>query len=150
MRIRKTSDTAPIIGQVVNSNSDSTTNTYSCDYANKAFGGTILWTNPSPTSDFAAQDVNVNISSYDCIKIIYNYSVGSPFELNTGEIPSSSAGTVLSMLYNSSGINFFTSRIVNFASNKLTFENAIDSNGNSTNNRLVPLYVIGYKTGLFN
>ena len=147
--IIKATQTTPIQAEVVNDYSTSQENAYSCDYSNKAFGGTILWTNESPTSNFASQDININVSSYNCIKIIYNYSVGSPFEMNTGEIPSSSPGTVLSMLYNSSGINFFTSRTATFASNKITFADAIDSNGASTNNRLVPLYIIGYEKGLF-
>ena len=147
--LKKTSEARPLSAKVVNVNNNSQTDAYSCDYSNKAFGGKILWTNESPTNNFAGQDVNINVSSYNCIKIIYNYSVGSPFEMNTGEIPSGASGTVLYMLYNSSGINFFTSRTATFSSNKITFADAIDSNGTTVNNRLVPLYIIGYEKGLF-
>ena len=36
MRIKKTSETTPTTAEIVNANSNSTTDTYSCDYINKA------------------------------------------------------------------------------------------------------------------
>ena len=35
---------------------------------------TLLWTNESPTSEFAAQTISLNLSGYDAVEIICRYS----------------------------------------------------------------------------
>ena len=35
---------------------------------------TLLWTNKSPTSEFAAQTISLNLSGYDAVEIICRYS----------------------------------------------------------------------------
>ena len=37
----------------------------------------LLWTNASPTSDFAAQTVSLTLSSYDAVEIVCRYSTTS-------------------------------------------------------------------------
>lgn len=37
----------------------------------------LLWTNASPTSDFAAQTISLTLSSYDAVEIVCRYSTTS-------------------------------------------------------------------------
>lgn len=39
----------------------------------------LLWTNPSPTSDFAARTVEVDLSDYDAVDVVFkNYKTSNP------------------------------------------------------------------------
>jgi hypothetical protein len=101
--------------------------------------GKILWTNPSPTSDFASQTIILSSDDYDMLEIFYhtfNNQVGSSRIFKgkgTRIITSISNGTVYM-------------RIIDYVDDTHFFASNIygGSNGN-----LKPLYIIGYKTGLF-
>ena len=43
----------------------------------------LLWTNPSPTSAFAAQTINLDLSLYSYILIVSRWSTGSAIEFET-------------------------------------------------------------------
>ena len=83
--IIKVKPTRVLASTVVNAYNESTENAYSCDYSNKAFGGKILWTNESPTSNFASQDMNLSSSDYDCYEIIYKLDKSSSQTFSTGK-----------------------------------------------------------------
>lgn len=145
MRIKKTSQTTTLSAQTVNTYSDSTENAYACDYANKAFGGTILWANESPNSSFAGQDVSTN-NDYDCIEVIYGYGTTGD-KYSSGKIFKGTT-TTLSIVYLSGG-TYTRTRTVNYQSNgTCTFGDGYLT-GNVNNAVAIPLYIIGYKTGLF-
>lgn len=154
MRIKKTSETSTLIGQVVNSNSDSTTDTYSCDYANKAFGGKVLWTNPNPTSGMNA-DTEINLSSgdYDMYEIIYSiYGGSSEALLSTGKIPKGNATNLIGMGYPGQGISAWyrgISRVNDTTLKVTTCRGMTTTTTYDDNAKNIPLYIIGYKTGLF-
>lgn len=99
MRIRKTSQTTPVQAEIVNGYSTSTTNGYSCDYVNNTFKtkGTVLWTNPNPTSAFDSQTIILSTSNWDYCEIIYkNYMDSDTFEsqrVYRNYIPSELGGT---------------------------------------------------------
>lgn len=59
--------------QVLNKKNNSTENTYSCDYINKVTDSKfkVLWTNPSPQSNFNSQNVTLSSNDYDYL--IFNY-----------------------------------------------------------------------------
>lgn len=151
MRIKKTSQTTTLPAQVVNTRSDSTEDTYACDYANKAFGGTILWTNDSPTSDFAGQTINKNLSSYDYIDIVSNSGIyrcpTTGYSINMIRMQDSNG--------NYTGSWFIDMRLVQVNPTEIIFQDNRGSATNITNSYVVrnnhnkPLYIIGYKTGLF-
>ena len=111
--------------------------------------GTILWTNENPTSDFAQQTITLSSSDYDCYEIIYRQNTTTSRVLSTGKIIKG-YGT---LLMQSIGQNQF--RAINYVSDisleiyynqKLTTYGSTPTTDNSIN---IPLYVIGYKTGLF-
>lgn len=112
--------------------------------------GKILWTNSSSTSEFSGQSITIDeFLDYDAYEVIYLYSIGSPYTLSSGKLPTSQRGTVLYMLYNSTGNNFYTSRIIDINENTISFYDAYDNADTKVNNRCVPMYIICYKTGLF-
>lgn len=117
----------------------------------KDISGTILWENPNPSaSSFNAQNIQLNSSDYDCYEIIYLASVVSEKVMSSGRIVKGS-GTVLQFVYNRSGTTITASRWTNYISaTSLSFDESYDSSNVGSNNaRCVPLYVIGYKTGMF-
>ena len=66
MRIKKTSETRALAGKVVNTNSNSTTDTYSCDYINKLDKvGKLLW-----SGSFAEGTITVpGLSDYSLLVV---------------------------------------------------------------------------------
>lgn len=143
MRIKKVSQTTPTQAQVVDGYSTSTTDSYSCNYVNNNItNAKILWTNPSPTNDFATQTITLNSSDYDLLMWIFK------------------TGTSVVMVYNIKGYGAKTiditgntntrRRQIDYVSDiSYTIGNAYGEDGNIRNGALIPLYVIGYKTGLF-
>ena len=149
-RIRKTSASTTLPAQVVNVANDSQTDAYSCDYSNKAFGGTILWTNSSPTSNYGANDVTItNLSDYDIIKIIFKRSTSSSiqFEVNLYlyEAITNSVATFLD-----GTTQYLRGISANKTTNKVSFERSQIPNVGFHDDTNIPIYIIGYKTGLFN
>lgn len=101
--------------------------------------GTVLWTNPSPTSSFGAQNITLNNSDYDMLEIFYLLFNNSNV-MNSTRIIKGYSGRILT--YASAGISI---RQLTY-SNDTTYAVGEDSDNNV---RGIPLYVIGYKTGVF-
>lgn len=119
----------------------------------------ILWTNPNPTSSFAAQNITLSTSDYDMYEVIFkqnvtqtnsqsltlralkNYNVYASFVININAGQNQNTG--------------FRVRTVNYTNETtLAVQDGLQKNETTgvpaTNNDiLVPMYVIGYKTGLF-
>lgn len=138
------------IKSVVNNNaSEISTNTQ--DIAN--ITGTILWTNSSPTSNFTAQDINLSSSDYDVLEVYY--TIGA----NTTDMMSQKVikgyGTLLQC--NIIANNNIYHRYRTFSRTNDT-KYAVGSGYQQTTNSgtasqadsaICPIYVVGYKTGLF-
>lgn len=129
---------------------------YSCDYVNKAFGGTILWTNPNPTDDFSNQTITLNSSDYDAYELIYARSKSQNIRYSTGRIPKGSSFNIFVFAgEESGGYLSYRYRNLNYVSDtSLSVSNCIQKIVNETttgtaNATCIPLYIIGYKTGLF-
>lgn len=116
--------------------------------------GTILWTNPDPTQNISADyEINLSSADYDLIEVIYQYSTsgtqqnssravkGKPINLQAYSIGSNMTILVRRMDY------------INDTKYKLTACSLHQVIGNTvtTNNTsgAIPLYIVGYKTGLF-
>lgn len=103
----------------------------------------LLWTNPNPTSSFASQTITLSSNDYDMLKVIYLYNLTSGLagaqELYKGY------GTRIS--YISSG-NTPVQRTLTRNSDT-SFVLSSTSGASTDDNNIVPLYIIGYKTGLF-
>ena len=145
----------PTTAEVQNTYSTSQNDTYSCDYQNKAFGGTILWTNSNPDSSFTAQTIQLNLSQYDYIEIIYYTEVeaGSwQYEMTTGKLPIINGKNALLggyvMITTANQAPQFFGRQAIIRTTGIEFATGKNYNGSSFSDRNasgVPLYIKGYK-----
>lgn len=106
--------------------------------------GKNLWTNPNPTSiSFESQSITLNSNDYDYYEIIYKMSTVNDRKSSSGIIPKGS-GTMLIFLMTE--LSQFCSRTITYSNDtKLLIEDALSSNNSTTNNRCIPLYIVGYK-----
>lgn len=121
--------------------------------------GTILWTNSSPSSSFSSQNITLSSSDYDILEFVFRYSASNDtkmFFLKT----INGHGTEVSCIINYNvGVNQATSipwrQATYIDDTHYNISDCYERNTNETttpsisNNRLIPIYVIGYKTGLF-
>lgn len=104
----------------------------------------ILWTNPNPNNSFAAQVLSIpELSNYDMYEIIFKQISSVNRQLNTGKIQVG-AGFILCYVTTSNYLRASSSA----SDTELGFEDA-KQDGTVNNNLCIPLYIIGYKTGLF-
>lgn len=107
--------------------------------------GQILWTNSSPTSDFSSQTITLSSGDYDFLEIFFCSNVQS--DNKTFEIRKTIKNYDVTLSTVAQNAN--TYRIVRFTD---ATHLAVESGYVGTDvqdRRCVPLYVIGYKTGLF-
>lgn len=111
--------------------------------------GTILWKNSNPESTFTPQTITLNSNDYDCYEIIFRFTKDINRTNSTGKSLKGS-GTICTYAV---GGNYY--RVINYVSDtslSVSDGEVITTFGgtpNTDNSWCIPLYVIGYKTGLF-
>ena len=151
MKIKKVQQAVGITGTVVD-NLDVSGENYvpNVDAVNN-IKGKILWTNPNPMSEFVSQTIKLSSSDYDYLEFIFK----SDYNDNTKVIISGRTikGYGVRTSYTSITSFKFWSRQINYNSEtNYDIDNCMvitSSSGSVSNTNLIPLYVIGYKTGLF-
>lgn len=110
--------------------------------------GKIIWTNPNPTSAFAAQTITLSSNDYDMYEVIFYGSITGADTLTTGKIPKGK-NFFLQQIYNTGDGDVVRNRSIKYLSD--TSVNVTDGtqSGITNNNTNIPVYIIGYKTGLF-
>lgn len=117
--------------------------------------GTILWANPNSAENISANyEMNLSSDNYDLIEVIYQYSTSGVQQTSSKAVK----GTPISLQAYSIGSNMtiLVRRMdyVNDTKYKLSACSLHQVTGNNVNTEntsgIIPLYVIGYKTGLFN
>lgn len=121
--------------------------------------GSILWTNPTPNADFAQQQITLSSDDYDELEFYFNISkTGNKiYTCKTLKGYGGDVNTITELNENVSQYTGFRQRHINYVDNThyqitncLTRKN---TSGQTTpdveNNDFIPLYVIGYKTGIF-
>ncbi len=112
--------------------------------------GTILWTNPNPASEFETQNITLSSSDYDVLEIYYVDDVTTSM-MNTVKTKKG-YGTNMSYMSDSS-ICWWTRKIEYKSDTEFSISNCIlvlETKPLIDNAKCVPLFVVGYKTGLFN
>lgn len=141
--IKKTSETTPTMASVVNATNNSTTDTYSCDYINKHYGGKLLWQNSNIGNEFLAQTISFDdtYSYYDII-FVQDSSALITQRVYTGD------SSVAYLLQNMVG-GYIRTRAVQVNTNSLVFDKGqfFNSYHSATDNnyQCIPYKVIGYK-----
>lgn len=138
------------IKSVVNNNATETSNN-TTNITN--ITGQILWTNPDPTSSFANQTITLSNSNYDTLKCYYCTSNARTTRIKTAETIKGNNLFLEITDTSTSNLIIFTREIA-FTSNTeysagSCFKRATNAASTDINN-LIPLYIVGYKTGLFN
>lgn len=108
----------------------------------------ILWTNPNPTSSFAEQTITLSSGNYDFYEIYCVYSNTSGSHYANGFKTIKGKGIIISE--NGYGTDLSIRRKVDYTNATHLLISSAYAGANIDNNYLVPIYVIGYKTGTFN
>jgi hypothetical protein len=120
----------------------------------KRVNGTILWENPNPTADFAAQTITLNSSDYDIYEVYYyDWTSGKHMK---SEKALKGQNTIIDLILYYDNKAFIATREITYVSDTSLSIGRCDSLVDSSAfthltpaNWCVPVYVIGYKTGLF-
>ncbi len=115
----------------------------------KSLRGKILWVNPDPLNDFQAQDISLNSNDYDCYEVIYYGSKTGANVFNSGKIPKGK-NSFLQQCYQTGTIPMIRAREIDYVSDTIFHVQQGLVNGSNNNDHInIPVYIIGYKTGLF-
>ena len=146
-------DTASII----NGYSESETDGYSANYINNNFEtkGTLLWTNPNPDNSFSQQIITIStLPDYDEFEIFYYDSTNRKAVSSTKFLNGKSVNMMAMFQWGDHG-NVGNRNIIWNTDTKLQVNDAVTIIVNDTFSRTanngwcIPLYIVGYKTGLF-
>lgn len=148
MKIKKVSNTSILTGNVVdNLDGNSTINAPSIRAVNE-IKGKILWTNTNPQAISENTNITLNSDDYDMYEVLYTYS-GTLTNLNmqtTGKIKKG-YGTRLQFVYVSNGVQCRDREIIYNSDTSFTIGPNIGTDSITT--AMIPRYIIGYKTGMF-
>lgn len=112
-----------------------------------AIKGTLLWQNPNPNNAMGDQTINLNSSEYDFYEVFYKNNK----DVNRLKSQKSIKGSGVSIfgLEGSSQGNTYI-RDLDYVNDTTMFVGICANPGVSyVNDYCVPIYIIGYKTGLF-
>lgn len=108
--------------------------------------GEIVWTNANPTSAFGSQTITLNksLDNYNCYEIMFRQNTNTTNKryMTTGKIPVGH-GTILNAYSNN-----YRATGTTVSGNTISFESA-SVGGTTDNEYVIPVYVIGYKIGIF-
>lgn len=109
--------------------------------------GTILWTNPNPSSSFIGQTITITGEDYDVYEIYYKMTASSDYLESIRFIKGHGSFVEIADIVNRVGA---CSRIITSSSDtEIIFEDCKKTTGTNDNAALIPLYIVGYNTGLF-
>lgn len=142
-------------GQVTDMYSESTTDAYSCNYVNKAFGGTILYNNNSGTT--GTIQLNDSADNYDYIDIFYKNNNGYHSSVRIYQPNNKNVALSTIAPYSPQNQIWLQAAIKRISGTSITnVDNAhyaegevYNKTGYGANDVLAILKVVGYKTGLF-
>lgn len=101
--------------------------------------GTLLWTNPDSTQAMGATSIPLSSSDYDIIEIFYKHFTSDDYILSQRTIKG--AGTIL--LTNVAG---------SLARRQITQtdDTTLSVQAGDNTSAMIPVYIVGYKNGIFN
>ena len=114
----------------------------------------LLWTNPNINQNFSAQDISLNSDDYDILEIFYYDWIGSKNYMSQRVIKGKD--TYLFCLFDYNNKSYIGSREIEYTNDtKLHSKTGYSIVDESTFRRqqvdywCIPIYIVGYKTGLF-
>lgn len=113
--------------------------------------GTILWTNSSPSSNMTTRNITLSSSDYDVLEIFYK-SAYNQETIKTIKMLKNYNTIMTSYSVNFTSTSYFMRAINYVDATTLTIGSGYSLNPTSKTQNdgvCIPLYVIGYKTGVF-
>lgn len=113
--------------------------------------GTLLWTNPNPSSSFGSQDINENLSSYEYIEVIFRDTSDDTLYQSSGKLYVGSGAKTINHTWLSGLGEVLLFRTFRTTTQKVSFENcyavklADGTIPSSQNACMIPYKIIGYK-----
>lgn len=122
-------------------------------YTKIADAGTLVWSNPNPTVSFPAQSINID-GIYDYVEILYQRDIGARY-IRSQKIYKMAEDTPLVHQQVIGPRHQIYERFCHISSQSVYFDvgryQYTDNNAMSeSNNIVIPLYIIGYHTPMFN
>lgn len=109
----------------------------------------LLWTNTSPESAFASQTITLSSDDYDFYEVYFTYNELSAIQYVNGFKSVKGKGMIVSENGYTTGLS--VRRKVDYVdATHLLISNAYAGTDANQNGYLIPIYVVGYKTGIFN
>lgn len=127
----------------------------SIDNTKLELGGKILWTNPNPNNGMITKTITLSDDDYDMLEVIYyNWISQKYYSSSKGK---KGMDIALYSMISTNSKAYMSIRVISYVSDtSLTVNNNItlvDNNsftsGQINNDWGIPVYIIGYKTGLF-
>lgn len=148
--IIKYSNSIGLVGNVVNEKSNSTTDSYSCNFINK-IKGNILWTNENPNNTMSSGIMNFNNDDYDIVEIFFLTHVTSERTIESIRFLKGYNATLQTI--NRSGGHYIR-EFTRVSDSQYSYSNGYTftsyNNGKTeTSNVCIPLYAVGYNLGIF-
>ena len=114
--------------------------------------GKILWKNISPSTSMSEMSISLLDDDYDFLEVVVIYSINNQKSTNSCRFPKGQNGAM--EVITISGTPTLAMREMQYISDtsySLTNGKIYQLGGSVTNNSnaCIPLYIIGYKTGLF-
>lgn len=150
IRAKKTKNVLTTASTVVDSlEGNSTVDAPSQRAVNEEFSnvkGKILWTNPNPTKPIDTMTINLNSDDYDILEVYTKESTSTIRMYHNKMIKGYSCKIMNVAPANAPYVNYRNLEYVNDTTYAL---GAFSGLYEGDKNNMIPLYIIGYKTGLF-
>ncbi len=112
----------------------------------------ILWSNPNPADSFTPQKINLSSDDYDVYEIFYALDTSNINDL-LSQCSIKGKNCIMTGMRGTGTTSPYRVRNCKYDSDtSLSFDNAyygVNALTGINNSNIIPLYVIGYKTGLF-
>lgn len=103
----------------------------------------LLWTNPNPTANFAAQTVSLDLSGYDAYGVVSMFSASYQYTMPLCVFPCDINHKAYVMC-NARTANNTGGRLINFSTTGLAFE-AASYSGSTNNSYCIPYKIYGIR-----
>lgn len=119
------------------------------------FKGNLLWTNSDPTVNFNDQTIELSSSDYDVLEILYiDYRANQ--RVQSTKMKKGNSANLTTIFLTGNQLYMATRQMDYVDDTHYTFDNchsvtnvAITTLNTSSSAQCIPIYVIGYKTGMF-
>ena len=135
LKLKKPDENERVDIDIINDNMDLLDETYSTLMRMER-----VWQNASPTSEFAAQTISLDLFEYDFIMVLYMHRVTLQATLSS-TLKKGQLGNLISVTSD----NFTGYRSVTFTDSGVTFDKCIYSKTNPNNSFCVPYEIYGIK-----